>query len=181
MHEDDDFFDEEIKSKSQIKKEMHALQDFGVTLSELTSAQRSQLPLDEELTKAIEQYTQIKSNSAKKRQMQFIGKLLRGSDYEAIQHAYDTLMEATHRSARLHPVFEQWRDQLIEADEHLSPFIAQFPQCDRQQLRQLIRNARRERDANLIKKEGAPPNKTHFKKLFVEIRTTIEAHQEQNS
>lgn len=178
MYEDEDFFDEEIKSKSQIKKEMHALQDFGVTLSELTTAQRAQLPINEDLTKAIEQYTQIKSNSAKKRQMQFIGKLLRSCDYEEILEAYNTLMESTHRSARLHPVFEQWRDQLLEADDQLSQFIEQFPQCDRQQLRQLIRNARRERDANLTKKEGSAPSKTHYKKLFVEIRTTIEAHQE---
>lgn len=173
--EDEEFFDENFKSKSQVKKEMHALQEFGVTLSELSKTQRARLPLNDELTKAIEQYTDIKSNSAKKRQMQYVGKLLRSSDYEAIQHAYDALIESTHRSARLHPVFEQWRDQLIEADEHLSEFISQFPQCDRQQLRQLIRNARKERDANLRKKDGSAPSKTHFKKLFVEIRSTIES------
>lgn len=165
-HEDTIYDDDELpKSKTQVKKDMRALQALGKKISELTATQQAQIPMDDALRKAVEDAPNITQNSARKRHFQFIGKLMRGADGDAITEAYTLVTENQHKTVRLHHQMEQWRDRLLIEDAALSEFIAQFPDCDRQQLRQLIRASQKEAQAN------KPPTST--RKLFKLIRDCL--------
>lgn len=172
MHDENDLYDEEddLKSKSQVKREMLALQKLGYDIANLTATQQSKIPLDSSLRAAIEQAPKIKTNSAKKRHYQYLGKLLRNSDYEAIQSAYNDVIEQSHQVARQHHVVERWRDELVSDDEAMNNFLDAYPHTDRQNLRQLLRVIEKEKKQNL-------PN-TSERKLFRFIRDTIDAHNE---
>ncbi len=168
----DDGFDgtpdgqDDIKSKTQVKKEMIALQKLGVALSNLTPAQLAKIPLDETLRESIQETVRVKSNIAGKRHMQYVGKLLRSADHEAIQTAHDAIFKASDRVVRQHHTIEKWRDNLILTPASLEKFIQQFPHTDRQQLRQLIRAAQKEASQN------KPP--ASARKLFRLVRETID-------
>lgn len=162
--------DEEIEyiSKSQMKRDMLALQALGEKLVELSADQLTQLDLPSELKTAVSQAQTIKKHGAKKRQLQFIGKLMRNVDAEQIQQQLDNI---THHSAQsinqLHKI-EKWRDQLIEkGDEALSEFLTEYPDADRQQLRALVRSALQER------KNNKPPK--FYRKIFQFIKLYIES------
>ncbi|WNO09582.1 ribosome biogenesis factor YjgA [Teredinibacter sp. KSP-S5-2] len=169
MHDIYDTFDEDEfdgPSKTQIKKEMHELQELGVKLTELTLEQISRLPLTEELYNAITEAPKITQRSAKKRHMQFIGKLMRKADGDAIREAYDEIQEAQHQAARQLHLIEKWRDRLADGDNQaLQNFIQEYPHADIQQLRQLIRQVQKE-----TSQQKAPAAK---RKLFKLIRETL--------
>lgn len=162
--------EDEQKSKTRIKKEMHALQKLGVAIAELTPAQQAKIPLDDTLRASIEETPKIKSNNASKRHMQYVGKLLRSADIEAIQSAYDDIFTASDRMVRQHHTIEKWRDELIQDPTSLAKFIQQFPHTDRQQLRQLIRATQKENSQN-----KAPAS---ARKLFRLVRETLEQSQD---
>ncbi|WP_075187253.1 ribosome biogenesis factor YjgA [Teredinibacter haidensis] len=169
MTEDEyeDFDDGEFgKSKTRVKQEMQALQELGVKITELKASQQAQIPMDDKLRKAIEEAPRITHHSGRKRHMQFIGKLMRAADGEAIEQAYQKLMEKQHQSVQLHHQMERWRDRLLVDEKALPEFIEQFPLCDRQQLRQLIRASQKERS------QQKPPVST--RKLFKFIRDCFE-------
>ncbi|OBX37280.1 hypothetical protein A8U91_01638 [Halomonas elongata] len=97
--------------------------------------------------------------------MQYVGKLMRREDLDGIQAVFDEIdREQLQRDHAFHRL-EKWRDRLIdEGDDAVADFIEAYPDTDRQALRQLIRNARRERD------QGKPP--TNARRLFKLIRET---------
>jgi len=169
---DDDF--EETKSKSQVKREMLALQDLGAVLVELTPEQQAKIPLSDTLRDTVVEARKIKSNIAKKRHMQFLGKLLRSADTEAIEEALSIIQNESHRAVKQHHAIEQWRDDLLaNKKEDFERFVDLFPHTDRQQLRQLIRSALKE------KSQQKPP--AHSRKLFRFLRDTVsEPPQEEN-
>ncbi len=132
-------------SKSKRKRQMIALQKIGETLVELPAAQLSQIPLDSILLDAIITARSLPSHGAKRRQLQYIGRLMRGiEDMAPIQAAIDKFaLKSQQSKAQFHQI-ERWRDKLVvEEDEALQEFLLQFPHTDRQQLRQLIRNAKK--------------------------------------
>ncbi len=133
---------DESVSKSQKKRDADFLQKIGVKLIELSIAKLNNLPLTENLHKAIIDAKLIKSHGAKRRQAQLIGKLMRSADYEAIIDAYNQLIdEESAVTANFHEV-ELWRDKLIsEGKESLTEFIDSYKPDDVQQLRQLIKKA----------------------------------------
>lgn len=134
----------EEKSKSQLKREAHALQDLGELLITLKPAELDGLPLPEALARAI-QDARIMKRGALKRQRQFIGKLMRDIDPEPIRAAMALRQQQAMDSSRRQHRLEDWRDRLIrEGDDVLGAALEEFPQADRQQLRQLIRQARKE-------------------------------------
>lgn len=134
----------ESVSKTQRKREMHALQQLGEELVGLTEAQLATLELPEKLLDAILLAKQIHKFGALRRQLQYVGRLMRAVDSAAIAAQLGvwkgTAREAT---ARLHAL-ERWRDQLIASDEAMADLAAAYPGCDTQRLRALVRNARRE-------------------------------------
>ncbi|AFV00635.1 hypothetical protein M5M_17530 [Simiduia agarivorans SA1 = DSM 21679] len=158
--------DDAPKSKTQVKNEMLALQALGVKLCELNPGQLAKIPLEDPLLKAVQEASRIKSHSARKRHFQFIGRLMREADHEAIESAYQALMQVSEQHVQQHHKTEQWRDRLLqEGDAALNEFVDQFPYADRQQLRQLLRTAKQEAERD------KPP--AAARKLFKLLRQTL--------
>ncbi len=143
-HLDDD---ESLKSKTQIKNELKDITRFGMDLAELKLANLKKLPLNEDIIEAYEELGRIKGNEARKRHFKRIGKLLREIDIEPIEQALERfqrglpLVEPEPDKSK--QFAEQWYQRLIDQDEDPEQFIAENPNCNRQQLRQLIRNAKK--------------------------------------
>ncbi len=135
----------EQKSRSQIKREMLALQKLGEQLVDLSPTQLNQLGLPAELLEAVIGAQAIKSRGARRRQMQFIGALMRKIDPEPIARLIADLgRKQAHEMRSFHHV-ERWRDRLLDGDDDLvEELLGQFPGLDRSHLRQLVRNARKE-------------------------------------
>ncbi|WP_269533508.1 ribosome biogenesis factor YjgA [Chitinimonas sp. BJYL2] len=161
-----DYGDEEevdIISKSQLKRDSEALQALGVALIDVPTSALAKLDLPEELVSAIKLAQKITSNSAIKRQRQYIGKLMRQIDPAPIQALLADLRgDNDRKTAWLHQV-ERTRDELLADDKGVAELINTFPHIDIQQLRQLVRNARAERAAQ------KPPK--HYRALFQFIKT----------
>ncbi len=163
-----DFFDdqpqpeEELKSKTQIKREMEALQELGKKLIGQKPELLAKLPLSDELHRALEEAGRIRQNEAKRRHLQFIGKLMRDVDTEAIREAIERQEAGTRAYIQHFHQLESWRDRLLANDKEISAFLEAYPAADRQHLRQLIRNATKEAAQN------KPP--ASARKLFKYIR-----------
>lgn len=155
-------------SKSQLKRDAEDLQELGKRMTELRPDQQEKLPIDSTLRAAIEEYARIKSNGAKRRHLQYIGKLMRTADADAIRDVVDRFDSASAAHNQLFHEMEQWRERLIDgSNKELQSFIEQHPGADIQHLRQLVRNAQRERQ-----REQAP---AQARKLFRYIRELYEA------
>ncbi|CAG2136253.1 ribosome biogenesis factor YjgA [Ralstonia mannitolilytica] len=156
------------KSKSQRKREVNALQDLGTALEALPKDKLAKVPLPETLADALREAKRITSHEGKRRQMQYIGKLMRAltdEDVEAIRRVMATFVGASKaETARLHAI-ERWRDRLIASDDAVTEFIAAHPDTDVQALRTLVRNARKE--AQLAK----PPRSS--RELFQMVKQTL--------
>lgn len=156
-----------LVSKSEMKRESHALQKLGEELVELPINKLEKIPLTDELAEAIALARKISARGGHKRQLQYIGKLLRNIDAEPIQQAMDALRnEHLKENARLHQL-EQWRDRIIsEGDKALAELLEKQPDLDRQHLRQLMRNAQQEA------KKNKPPKSA--RELFRYLREVME-------
>lgn len=161
--------EDEWVSKTQMKKQMNDLQALGMELTKLSSDTLKKIGLDEELFEAIATYKKIMSNSALKRQAQFIGRLMRDTDPAPIEAYLAKLRgdNAAH-NAFLQRV-EQARTRLLADDGAITQFMADFPQADAGKLRTLIRNTKKEQEQN------KPPK--NFRALFQEIKAVMEAGQ----
>ncbi len=137
----------ELPSKSQRKRDAKALQDLGAELVQLSPNQLDQFQLPDELRDAVELARRIREKTGRKRQLLYIGKLLRNVDAEPLQRQLDGLrLQDKETAAQLHRL-EHWRDRLIDqGDTALEALLEAFPDADRQHLRQLVRSARQERD-----------------------------------
>ncbi len=135
---------QEELSKTQRKQLMHNLQELGEVLVELPKEKIKQLDLPENLLDAVLEAKRITAHGGRRRQLQFIGKLMRTIDPEPIQTKIDQ-WNGNHaeETARMHRL-ENWRQRLLDDDDALSEFLTQHPGFDVQQLRTLIRNARKE-------------------------------------
>ncbi len=162
-------------SKSQLKRDMTALQRLGQRLVDLSRDKLSQLPLAERLQDAILEAQRIKSHEGKRRQLQFIGKLMRDADAQAITAQLNEWDNGSREHAAHFHGLERWRDRLLKDDAELTAFIARYPAADAQHLRALIRAARKEESANAQLSEGREPQRKHFRALFQEIKNLLEA------
>ena len=136
-------------SKSQLKREAHAIRDLGAELVKLSPAQLTKIPLPVEIRDAVVQAQSIKQHGARRRQLQYIGKRLRQIDCAAIAEALAALQAGTASEKREHHWLEQIREALIAGeDAALDAVFARYPQAERQYLRRLIEKARRERRQN---------------------------------
>lgn len=162
---DDENDDDEI-SKSQRKRDMTALQKLGTTLVSLKSSQIEQLKLPEALLDAVLEAKRLTKNEAIRRQMQFIGRIMRSVEAEPIQMQIDAWNGLNDQESAKQHQLERWRDRLVDDDSALAEFIAQFPNVDVQQLRTLIRNTRKEQ---LAKK---PP--ANYRALFRMLREIMQ-------
>jgi len=133
---------DELKSKTQKKRDAEGLKKIGVELIDLSLDKLDLLPLSDGLRRALVEAKALRSHGAIKRQAQLIGKLMRSAEYDAIIEAYSELQaEDSSQTARFHDV-EHWRERLIhDGKEALTAFIEAYPEIDVQQLRQLIKKA----------------------------------------
>ncbi len=153
---------DEPTSKTRKKKDMLALQDLGVQLVELNEQQLESMQLPESLLDAVLEARRITKHEAKRRQMQYIGRLMRDLDAAPIRERLEEwLGQGREHTAQLHAL-ERWRDELLGGDPALARFLQEYPGADSQQLRSLIRNARREQSAAL------PPKS--YRELFRVLR-----------
>lgn len=134
------------KSRTQLKKEAIALQKIGERLAALSDPQLARMALPTLLTEAIRSLRSMKSHGARRRQMQYIGTLMRSADVAPIQQALLDIEQGAYRQANTFHRVEQWRDRLIAGDDHLvGEILDAFPDADRQRLGQLVRSARKEK------------------------------------
>ncbi|HWT28888.1 MAG TPA: ribosome biogenesis factor YjgA [Methylophilaceae bacterium] len=154
-------------SKTKRKAAMDALQELGVTLVGLPRDKLAKLELPEQLLDAINEAKRITANGATRRQMQYIGKLMREVDTDPIREQLARWEgKNVAENAHFHRL-ERWRTRLIEEEPASAEWLSQYPQTDSQQLRTLIRNARREQAAN------KPPKSS--RELFRLLREISEA------
>ncbi len=137
---------QEPPSKSARKRHMLSLQAMGESLVELNDKQLAKMPIaDEQLLAAVRECRQMRSNSARKRHLQFIGKLMRNIDPAPIEKALLTLHNARQQSAVAFHQLEQLREDVLAAGvDGVELAMTRFPGADRQQLRQLVLQHQRE-------------------------------------
>ena len=135
-------------SKTEMKTDMDALQKLGEELVDLKPSVLDKFPLSEDLAQAIKDAQRFK-NEAKRRQLQYIGKVMRSVDPEPIQAALDKIRNKhSQATVELHKL-EQLRDRVVaEGDKAISEVMDMYPEADRQRLRQLARQANKEKSAN---------------------------------
>lgn len=161
-------------SKSQRKREMTALQQLGERLVDLSTERLAQLPLDDKLRDAIAEARRITAREGRRRQMQYIGRLMRQADSETIAHQLRMWDEGAHsENARFHEI-ERWRERLLDSDTHLTEFLSRHPGADAQHLRSLIRAARKESASNAALPPDRPPQRRQFRALFQALREVME-------
>ena len=164
---DEDSSEEELPSKTQVKRAMQALQELGRRLTELKPDQLAKLELTDKLRLALAEAHRHTARGALKRHLSFVGKLMRDQDIEAIQAYLDRLDSSSQAHAQHFHQLERWRDRLLTGDANeLEAFIAAYPAADRQTIRQLVRQANKEAA------ENKPPAAS--RKLFKLIREVVE-------
>lgn len=154
------------KSKSQLKREMHALQKLGEALVALKPAQVAEIPMSETLRAAIEESWRLNQNEAKRRHMQYLGKLMRHEDIEQLQKAIDGYHAGSAENTRRLHLAESWREQLLTDENAVTHFLKEYPEAEAQHLRNLVRNGRRDL--------AQDRNSGYSRKLFRYIRDLLD-------
>lgn len=145
----DDSEEDIIISKSQQKREAEEAQKLGEDLLKLDVKSQKSITLPEDLSKALDDARRIKAHGALKRQVQYIGKIMRKLDLEPIRAEYEKIQNHYSKDIRHLHLLETWRDRLLdEGDKALEELIDDAPDVDRQHLRQLIRQATKEKKLN---------------------------------
>lgn len=143
--------EDEGPSKSELKRQMTERQKLAEVLAALSSDALKTIPLDEAIKTAVAETNKIKSFEAIRRHKQYLGKLMRFLDEEelaAIQKRLDAIQGVSKtETAKLH-FLENYRDRLIAHDDAFTKMIEQYPDMDIQNMRTLIRNARKEKELN---------------------------------
>ena len=162
-------------SKTQLKRAMSELQDLGNALMELPDSKLDSLELGERLRDALAELKRLRSHEARRRHMQFIGKLLRDTDAESLRQAV-----LGHRRDNAHALqeAEAWRGRLLASDDEFTAWMERFPSTDPQPLRTLIRNTRREMaQAQLADPDGRSDAAKGplYRELFRRLRVSLKA------
>lgn len=157
-------------SKTQLKRQSQDLQTLGLAVSELSAERLAAVEMPDALRAAIVELRRTKSHEGRRRQLQYVGKLMRSADEAALREA---VAAATLGSAKetlaLHEA-ERWRAELIADDDAMTRWQQAHPETDTQQLRSLVRAARR--DAAALAPEARQPKS--FRELFQFIKPLIQ-------
>ena len=166
------------RSRTDLKKHSEHLQSLGEQLLTLRKGLMDKLGLPDRLLEAIAEARRITNFEGKRRQMQFIGKLMRKLD-EATVQAIEEALEVQHQGSakdtlRLH-LAEQWRDRLIADDEALKEWLALDADADVQRLRTLVRQARKDAQASPEQPGAAPRHGKSYREIFQLVRARLDA------
>jgi len=154
-----------VVSKTELKKDSKKIQQFGRKISELTITNIKAFKFPINIYEATIDLKNLKSNSAKKRQVQYLGKLLREIDLTDAFIVMKQLKVSSQKEIQRNNIIESWRDKLLTNTESITEFVDKYPKIDRQSLRQTISNAQKE------KKDNKPPK--HSKQLFKLIKDIV--------
>jgi ribosome-associated protein len=161
--EEDDFI-----SKTRRKKQMHALQDLGARLVALSAEELARIDLPETLREAVEDARRFTRHEARRRQMQYIGRIMRGIDSGPIAEQVAALKAPSKRQTALFHVAERWRQELLSDGEALERFVKEFPDADPHRIRAMVDEAREEKRAS-----RAP---RRFRELFHLLSAIVQDH-----
>jgi len=167
--------DENLISRSQRKRDMEALQTLGKKLSELPKKYLNSFELDPTLLAAIKDYQRFTSNEGKRRQMQYIGKIMRTVDGEEIRLKFEGLDAEQRDQSRSHILAEQWRDRLLTgSQDEVTQFFAEYPNIEGQTFRQVVRAAVLEKKKQSAEQSEKAKKQTQARTLFRFIRESID-------
>jgi ribosome-associated protein len=153
---------DELVSKTRKKREMLELQALGTALVALPETQLARMELESVLFQAVVEAKRITSHEARRRQLQYIGRLMREVDPAPIRARLAAIEGSSAQATAAHRRLESWRERLLSDDAALTAFAAEHPRADLQEIRVLIRNARKEQ------KEGKPPRA--YRELFRSLK-----------
>jgi ribosome-associated protein len=157
---------DEPPSKTQLKKQMHALQDLGAELVALHEDQLTAMALPDNLHDAVLEAKGITKFEARRRQLQYIGKLMRTVDPEPIRMRIDVWKATSREHTAQLRLIERWRERVLADESALGELLSAYPRADAQRLRTLVHNTQRERQL------GAPPKS--YRALFQVLKETLE-------
>ncbi len=152
-------------SKTRRKHAMHALQDLGEALVALDPKRLKVLDLPERLVDAILQARGITAHEGRRRQIQYIGKLMRDVDPVPLQAALEGWAKGPRDEIARFAALERWRDRLLSEPDALEEFMGAYPHADRRQIESLVSDARLERA------RGGPPHR--FRELFRQLKAAV--------
>lgn len=173
FHDDPDD-DDARPSKSERKRQMHDLQALGEALLELPASRVAPLELPEILRDAMAEYHRTRSFEGKRRQLQYIGKLMRKTDPDPIREAIAAYkLGSASETLALHEA-ERWREELMASDEAVTRWINANPGTEPQRLRNLVRAARKDAQAAAEGPAGAGPRHgRNYRELFQLVKAAL--------
>lgn len=157
--------EEELVSKSERKRQAHRLQALGRELAELKAAHRAALPLPEKLAQALADYQRFPSHGARRRQLQFIGRLMRDIDIEPVEAALQTLQGQSVAANYHFQQLEQWRERLLAEPDAVTVLLDEHPEIDHQQLRHQVQR--------VLKAKSEAQQRGASRELFRFLRESI--------
>lgn len=173
-------------SKTDLKKQSDRLQQLGESLITLRQGLMDKLDLPEKLVEALAEAKRITNFEGKRRQMQFIGKLMRKLDEDTVA-TIEAALDVQHQGSaadtlRLHQA-EQWRDRLIADDQALQDWLLQDPDADLQHLRSLIRQARKDAQEKAVDERSGEVQRhgKSYRELFQIVRSRLDAQAQETS
>ena len=147
---------------------MRELQDMGAALVKLSDEQLARLDLPEELRDAVRDCKRFSKHEAVRRQLQYIGRIMRDYDAGPIVAQLETLEAPTRRQAALFHAAERWRRDMLADPAAIDSFLREFPEADPHALRRLVQGARDEREAARTPRE--------YRELFHWLNALIQDH-----
>jgi ribosome-associated protein len=146
---DSDIEIDDLPSRSQLKRDSQQLRDMGEQLVLMPNAHLDKITMDSSLLEAIKEARRLKNLDARRRQIQYIGKLMRNMDLTEIRYSIEKLNHQSQTFRQHFAMLEQWRDRLIdEGNSAIEEFLIAYPNADRQQIRNLLRQAGKTGSAN---------------------------------
>lgn len=173
-------------SKTDLKRESEEVQKLGEQLLTLREGLFARLQLPEKLVEALAEMKRITNFEGRRRQSQYVGKLMRSLEESDLQAIRDALQEQHKGSARealaLHQA-EKWRDDMVAGDEAVQRWIERHPGTDTQQLRALVRQARKEgpADADAVSRGLAPRHGRAYREIFQLVKQQLNREKEEAS
>ncbi len=176
-YDPEDDLDDRPPSRSMLKRASQALQVLGQQLLDMPESRLAEIDMPERLRDALADYKKTRSFEGKRRQLQFIGKVMREVDAEPLREAVAQYqLGHAHNALALHQA-ERWRAELIADDKDaVTRWVADFPDTDVQQLRTLIRNARKDASLDPEKRNGRA-----FRELFQFIKRAMESQDDDSA
>ena len=158
-------------SKTRLKQQAQDLQTLGVAVTALSADRLAALDIPEPLRDAISEYRRTKSHEGRRRQLQYVGKLMHRADEDVLREAVAAATLGTAQNALALHEAESWRAELIASDDAMTRWLNQHPETDTQELRSLVRQARK--DAAGLAAEARQPKS--FRDLFQYIKPMLSA------